>query len=62
MLIENLKDILTSKVKLMYKLFGDYEYELDEAVSIDELINQGYGKNKIYRIFVFRCVLHIVIE
>ena len=53
MLIEDLKDILTSKVKLMYKLFGDYEYELDEAVSIDELINQGYGKNKIYRIFVF---------
>lgn len=62
MLIKDLKGILVSKAKLMYEKFGDYEYELNEAFSIAELIEKGYGENKIKEIFTYRCILNIVIE
>lgn len=62
MLIKDLKGILISKAKLMYERFGECEYELNGAFSIAELIERGYGENKIKEIFTYKCVLNIVIE
>lgn len=62
MLVKDLKGILTSKAKLMYERFGEYEYELNEVFSIAELIERGYGESKIKKIFTYKCVLNIVIE
>lgn len=62
MLIKDLKGIIVPKVKLMYENFGEYEYESNVAFSIEELIENGYGNNKVKKIFVFRCVINIVVD
>lgn len=62
MIINDLKGILTSRVHLRYDYSGEFETELHGALTIPEIIEQGYGDSKIKEIFHIRDCLYVILE